>query len=65
MISRTIIDVSMWNSENQPHDISKQVHDMSAALHMRPDCLQQFVTGNMNVETLAAMRPTQSSHQSN
>ena len=30
---------------------------MSAALQLRPDCLQQFMSGNLSIEALAAMRP--------
>ena len=48
----------MWNSGNQSdNDLSKQVSNMSAALQLRPDCLQQFMSGNLSIEALAAMRP--------
>jgi len=56
----------MWNSDNQPDsDLSKQITNMSAALQLRPDCLQQFMSGNLNIEALAAMRPTSSTNEGN
>ena len=45
----------MWNAGGDNNEeLSRQ---MSSALNVRADCLQQFMSGNISVETLAAMKP--------
>ena len=49
----------MWNSSDpSDKDLSKKVDDMSAALNLSSECLQQFMSGSLSVERLATMRPT-------